>query len=110
MSFDWSFLSQWLSALVSIVVIVDPVGNVPFFLAVTADESERDRKIIALRATIVAFGVLGFFILGGDFLLRFLGVTVDAFRVAGGIILMLVALHMLQAKTVRNKTSEKEKQ
>jgi len=84
-----------LSALVTLLVVVDPIGIVPAFLAVTGGLSERDRREIALRAGLIAGAILIGAALIGDWLLRQLGITLPAFRIAGGLLLFAVAAEMV---------------
>jgi multiple antibiotic resistance protein len=106
----WLPWSSWLSSLISILVIVDPVGVVPLFLVLTHGDPAEKRRAVARRATGTAFFVLTLFTFTGDAILRFFGITVAAFRVAGGIILLVVALGMLQARQVRIKMSPEEEE
>jgi multiple antibiotic resistance protein len=83
------------SALVTLVVVVDPVGLVPTFLAVTHGLPQRARRQIAVRASIIAAAILAGTALLGDWLLRQLGITLPAFRIAGGLLLFAVASEMV---------------
>ncbi|OED48266.1 MarC family transcriptional regulator [Endozoicomonas sp. (ex Bugula neritina AB1)] len=75
--------------------VVDPVGTVPVFLAVTSKFSARQSRAIAIRAVVVATLVLLFFILVGEPLLESLQIPLPAFQVAGGIVLFIFALTMI---------------
>jgi multiple antibiotic resistance protein len=83
------------SALVTLVVVVDPVGLVPTFLAVTHGLPPQARRRIAVRASIIAAAILAGTALLGDWLLRQLGITLPAFRIAGGLLLFAVASEMV---------------
>jgi multiple antibiotic resistance protein len=83
------------SALVTLVVVVDPVGLVPTFLAVTHGLPQQARRRIAFRASIIAAAILAGTALLGDWLLRQLGITLPAFRIAGGLLLFAVASEMV---------------
>jgi multiple antibiotic resistance protein len=83
------------SALVTLVVVVDPVGLVPTFLAVTHGLPQQARRRIALRASIIAAAILAGTALLGDWLLHQLGITLPAFRIAGGLLLFAVASEMV---------------
>lgn len=78
-----------------LVTVIDPVGSVPVFIAVTRGLSGRDQRRVAVRAVAIAAVVLIFFAWAGQVLLETLEVPLPAFRIAGGIILFLVALDML---------------
>ncbi len=89
---DTSFL---ITAFVTLFVIMDPPGLVPAFVAVTQGLTSEQRRKIALRACLVAIGVLTVFAAFGESVLQFVGISMHAFRVAGGILLFLTALDML---------------
>ncbi len=88
-------LAAYIPAFVALFVVIDPIGMAPLFVALTADQSARQRRAIAIRACIVAFGILTLFGLAGEAVLSFLGISMPAFRMAGGILLFLTALDML---------------
>jgi len=83
------------SALVTLAVVVDPVGLVPTFLAVTHGLPQQAQRQIAVRASIIAAAILAGTALLGDWLLRQLGITLPAFRIAGGLLLFAVASEMV---------------
>jgi multiple antibiotic resistance protein len=83
------------SALVTLLVVVDPVGLVPTYLAVTQGVPREARRRIAIRACIIATGILAGTALAGDWLLHQLGITLPAFRIAGGLLLFAVASEMV---------------
>src|SRR5215470_12154524 len=83
------------SALVTLIVVVDPVGLVPTFLAVTQGLPQQARQRIAVRAAIMAAAILAGAALIGDWLLRQLGITLPAFRIAGGLLLFSIASEMV---------------
>ena len=84
------------SVLVTMLVIMDPPGAVPIFLAVTSKLSPSDRRKAALQAVATAFLVIILFALAGQQVLRYLKVSVDALRGAGGLLLLLVAMQLLR--------------
>jgi multiple antibiotic resistance protein len=81
---------------VTLLVIMDPVGNVPVFLAVTDKEGEGGRRRAAAQAALTAATVILAFAAFGGILLRLLGISVQALQVSGGLLLVLVALELLQ--------------
>jgi multiple antibiotic resistance protein len=93
-----------LLALSSIFFLVDPFAALPTFLAVTAGQSEPRRKKTARKASLTAFVVLTTFAFIGQYIFRIFGITLPAFEIAGGIILLLIGLDMLEAK--RSPTQE----
>ena len=84
-----------ITAFVSLLVIIDPIALAPLFIALTAGQTPGHRRVVALRACLVALGLLTIFGLIGSNLLAFLGISMSAFRIAGGILLFLTALDML---------------
>lgn len=100
---NFIILSFW-----SLFVIVDPIGLVPAFLAMTEHNGKEDRIRMAKLAAIVTFLVLFAFAIGGNWILQSFGVTVPAFEIAGGIILLKIALDMLQARRTALKETPEE--
>jgi len=80
---------------VTLWVVIDPIGTIPVFVAVTAGFSDRERRKTALVATLVSAGVLLFFLTLGQLLIDALGISLLSFQVAGGIVLFLFALTMI---------------
>ncbi len=89
------------SALITLVVVVDPVGLVPTFLAVTDGFSRAARRSVALRASMIAGAILIGAALIGDWLLHTLGISLSAFRIAGGLLLFLIAAEMVLGVRMR---------
>jgi multiple antibiotic resistance protein len=84
-----------LTAFVTLLVVVDPFGVVPIFVALMKSMTTSERQATLTRAVTVAFGVALFFLLAGRAILSYLGVTVHAFAISGGILLFATALPML---------------
>ena len=84
-----------ISALVTLLVVLDPVGITPTFLSLTGGLSAHHRRAVALRACLIAGAILIGAALIGDWLLRQLGITLPAFRIAGGLLLFAVAFEMV---------------
>ncbi|WP_159589834.1 MarC family protein [Chelativorans xinjiangense] len=84
-----------LNAFVTLLVTVDPAGLAPLFLAVTAGMNRAERNQVAVRASLVALGVLILFAVVGSVILTALGITLPAFRVAGGLLLFYIAFEMI---------------
>lgn len=97
-----------LLAFSSILVMVDPVAAVPIYVANTASYSPAHRAAVLRRALVTAFVVLTGFGLVGTALFRMLGITTEAFRITGGIILFGVGFEMLQARRSRTRTTQEE--
>ncbi len=83
------------SALVTLLVTLDPPGLAPIFLSLTRGMSAGKRRQVAIRACIIAFGLMAFFGLAGDVVLKTLGVSLPAFRIAGGLLLFWIAFEMV---------------
>src|SRR5882757_3195292 len=88
-------LEFFISAFVTLLVVVDPIGLVPTFLAITQGLSLKDRRSVALRACLIAAAILAGSALAGDWLLRTLSITLPAFRIAGGLLLFSIASEMV---------------
>jgi len=101
-------LDYLVSALVTLIVVVDPVGLVPTFLAVTQGLPPQARRRIALRAAIIAAAILAGTALVGDWLLHQLGITLPAFRVAGGLLLFAVASEMVFGVRIERQSKQAE--
>ncbi|MBO0344406.1 MarC family protein [Roseibium limicola] len=97
-----------INAFATLFVTIDPVGLAPMFLAVTAGYSKQDRRKIAIRATITAFLILLVFYVTGNAVLEILGISVSAFRVAGGVLLFLISVEMVFGKRQKRKTETAE--
>jgi len=100
--------AEYTKIFVSLLAIINPLGAIPIFISITADEnSNQHRKTINM----VAFGVAVILLLAlffGEWLLKFFGITIDSFRVGGGILILLMAIAMLHAKTSRIRQTEEE--
>jgi len=97
-----------ISALVTLLVVVDPVGLVPSFLAITDGVSTKFRRGIAIRACLIAGAILIGAAIFGDWLLRNLGITLPAFRIAGGLLLFAVAFEMVLGLRLKHAAQEAE--
>ncbi|WP_274424105.1 MarC family protein [Chelativorans sp. YIM 93263] len=84
-----------INAFVTLLVTVDPVGLAPLFLAVTAGMTRSERNQVAVRASLIGFGALTLFALAGSAVLKIFGITLPAFRVAGGLLLFYIAFEMI---------------
>jgi multiple antibiotic resistance protein len=88
----------FISAFVTFFVVIDPPGCAPIFSSLTAGTDAAHRRAMAIRSVLVASGILLVFAVFGEDLLGALGISLDAFRVAGGIMLFLIALDMVFEK------------
>jgi multiple antibiotic resistance protein len=89
------YTAYMITALVTMFVVIDPIGIAPLFIALTPGMSRAQRRRVAWRAVLVAGLVLTLFAFLGEAVLGFIGISMPAFRVAGGILLFLTALDML---------------
>ncbi|MEM8587308.1 MAG: MarC family protein [Pseudomonadota bacterium] len=84
-----------LTSFATLFVIIDPPGNLPIFISLTANTPAAHQRAMAIKAPIIALCVLLLFALAGESLLSFIGVEMSAFRIAGGLMLLLVAFEMV---------------
>ncbi|MDF1803873.1 MarC family protein [Thalassovita sp.] len=104
---DSAFL---ITGFVTLFVIIDPIGLTPLFVALTQGMTQKHRKSIALRAIVVAFFVLSLFTLFGEAVLGFVGISMPAFRIAGGLLLFLTALDMLFQRRSKRREDQAEEE
>ena len=100
--------SLFLSAFVTFFVVIDPFGCAPIFAGLTRGGGDMHRRAMAFRSTGIATVVLALFALVGEPLLRALGISLDAFRAAGGIMLFLIALEMVFEKRTERREHRAE--
>ena len=86
------------NAFVTILVTIDPLALAPLFLAVTQGMTRDERKQVSVRASVIAFAVLALFAVAGASILSIFGITLPAFRVAGGFLLFFIAFEMVFEK------------
>jgi multiple antibiotic resistance protein len=104
---DWKFAA---TAIATAFTIIDPVGMIPLSLSATAGAAPRMRARVIDRAILVAAGIIVFMGLLGKPLLEYLGITLPAFTIAGGILLLLIAIDMLFARKTGAKRTDEEEQ
>ncbi|EPX81927.1 MarC family protein [Salipiger mucosus] len=100
---DTAFL---VSAFATLFVVIDPVGLTPIFIALTPGADSRHRRGVALRACLIALLVLTLFTFFGTAVLGFIGISMPAFRIAGGILLFLTALDMLFERRTKRRSDK----
>lgn len=97
------------SAFITLAVIIDPPGCAPIFASLTSGTDAAHRRTMAIRSVVVAWFILLFFALLGEPLLRTLGISLSAFRLAGGIMLFMIALDMVfERRTERREERARE--
>ncbi|MBB5514925.1 multiple antibiotic resistance protein [Rubricella aquisinus] len=103
-------MSDLVPAFVTLFVIIDPIGLAPLFIALTAGMAAQKRRAIALRAVLIAFGLIALFGFAGETILDAIGIGMPAFRISGGVLLFLTSLDMLfeRRKERREKTADAE--
>ena len=101
-------LELFVSAFVTLFVVIDPPGCAPIFASLTQGTSAAHRRAMAIRSVAIASGILLFFGLLGEDLLRSLGVSLHAFKIAGGIMLFLIALEMVFEKRQERRSHRAE--
>ena len=82
----------------SLFTITSPLSTMPVFLTMTQSLDEKERRAVAIRSTLVACCALLLFVLAGQFLFKFFGISTNGFRIVGGIIIFRIGFDMLQAK------------
>lgn len=97
-----------ISAFVTLFVVIDPIGLTPVFIALTPGMTVQHRRAIAVRATVIAAGLLFLFAFFGEQVLGFIGISMPAFRIAGGILLFLTALDMLFERRTKRRADKVE--
>jgi multiple antibiotic resistance protein len=97
-----------LVALTSLFFLVDPIATVPVFLVMTSGDDQSHRKRMARRAALSCLVMLSAFALAGRFIFQLFGLTLPAFEIAGGLILLLIGLDMVQARRSRTKETPGE--
>ncbi|MCB0495464.1 MAG: NAAT family transporter [Cyclobacteriaceae bacterium] len=92
----------------SFFTLINPLGTMPIFMTMTAELSEKQRAQTARKASIVAFLTVLFFAFSGQLLFNFFGISVNSFRMVGGVIFFLMGMDMLQARLNKVKVKESE--
>jgi multiple antibiotic resistance protein len=97
-----------INSITTLLVTTDPPGLAPIFLGMTAGMSTSQRRQVALRGVIIAFFILAFFAIAGASVLTQLGISMGAFRVAGGLLLFWIAFEMIFEKRQQRHENTKE--
>lgn len=95
---DASTFTFALQAFVTLIVILDPPGNAPIFLAVLGDRSGKEGRQLAIQAAAISLLIIAGFALFGRFVLSYMDVSIGAMQAAGGLLLLLVSLNLLTGK------------
>lgn len=97
-----------LVALSAVFFVIDPLANVPIFLSITANHTAAQKRRVALRAAFAAWIILCIFAVTGGLIFTLFGISLGAFKIAGGIMLMLMSIDMMRAHTSPTKTTDEE--
>jgi len=103
-------LSEGITVIVAVFAIVNPVGNISFFVALTDGYTRREKNAVIRKTTLAAGGVLAVFALLGTYIFDFFSITIPAFRIAGGILLLTIAFSMLQGSHPKSKVTDRDKE
>ena len=103
-----TFITFGLLCFTSFFTLINPLGVMPVFMSMTSDLDESKRRKTAVKAVTVAFIILMVFAFSGQLLFNFFNISVDSFRVAGGIIFFMVGYDMLQARLGKIKVTQSE--
>lgn len=95
-----------ITSFVTLFVIVDPIGLTPIFFSLTQELSKNQRRLVARRSVIIASAILLLFAIFGEIILSFIGISMPAFSIAGGILLFLTALEMLFQKRKQRREAQ----
>ena len=102
---DVSTLTFALQAFVTLMVILDPPGNAPIFLAVLGERTAKEGRQLAIQAATISFLIIAGFALFGRFVLDYMDVSIGAMQAAGGLLLLMVSLNLLTGKEDNELTS-----
>jgi multiple antibiotic resistance protein len=102
------YLSFALVTFPAVFFIMDPLGLLPIFVAITATDDAEKQKRTAQRATLIAFLLMTFFTVFGSFVFKLFGISMNALKVAGGILLLMTSTDMLRAQPSRTRSSPEE--
>ncbi|WP_372916079.1 MarC family protein [Sandarakinorhabdus sp.] len=108
LSLDGPLVQLFISAFVTLFVVIDPPGCVPIFSSLTAGTTPKHRFDMAVRSSLIAAGVLIAFALGGEAFLSALGITLPAFKIAGGLMVFVIAIDMVFEKRTQRRESRAE--
>ena len=101
--------ATFINSFILFFVTIDTVGNLPFFLSLTEDAKIKVRNSIAIKSTIIAFFIMVTFAYVGRYLLEAIGVSLDSLKIAGGVILMILAIDILFDKRKRRREKGSKK-
>ena len=92
----------------SLFTLINPIGIVPIFIAMTDEYSKKERDVIAFKSVLFAFCILILFGVIGEFIFSFYNITIHGFRIAGGMLLLKISFDMIESKRSRTRTTPME--
>lgn len=90
-----SMSSQFFYAFMSFFAIMNPISNLPAYMALVADDSQKISRKIAFKSLLIAFIIVTVFVFSGDLIFKVFGITIVSFRIAGGILVAVIGYHMI---------------
>ena len=87
--------SQFFYAFMAFFAIMNPISNLPAYMALVADDSQKISRKIAFKSLLIAFIIITVFIFSGELIFKVFGITIDSFRIAGGILVAVIGYHMI---------------
>ena len=87
--------SQFFYVFMAFFAIMNPISNLPAYMALVADDSQKISRKIAFRSLLIAFVIITVFIFSGEFIFKVFGITIVSFRIAGGILVAVIGYHMI---------------
>ena len=87
--------SQFFYAFMSFFAIMNPISNLPAYMALVADDSQKISRKIAFKSLLIAFIIVTVFVFSGDLIFKVFGITIVSFRIAGGILVAVIGYHMI---------------
>ena len=105
---DVEHIEYFIKTFSSIFIIMGPFSVVPVFISITENNTPKERNLIIKKTGITVLGICIFFALLGNGIFRFFGFSINSFRIAGGLLLLIMAIHMLHAKRSQIRQTEHE--
>ena len=102
--------NEYIQIIIAMIVIIDPIGAIPIFVGLTADQTDAQRKRTSSVASFSVAVILVVSCFIGEFILKLFGISIASFRVGGGILLMLMSIAMMNAKISPAKRTESEEE
>ena len=87
--------SQFFYAFMAFFAIMNPISNLPAYMALVADDSQKISRKIAFKSLLIAFIIVTVFVFSGDLIFKVFGITIESFRIAGGILVAVIGYHMI---------------